>query len=87
VVLAHTINPFGWSHNSQRNEDLVDLNCNFIDFEHIPATDVELHQALADAIAFDELSFAALNEAWRKVLDVAGQLYPANAGFQFFTDR
>jgi hypothetical protein len=74
VVLVHDINPFGWAHETQRNEDLIDLNRNFINFDHVPATDVELHHALANAIAFRELSFSALVDAWRNVLDVAREL-------------
>ena len=71
AVLVHNINPFGWSHNSQRNEDLLDLNRNFVDFDHVPSSDEPLHRALAGAIAFEELSFAALDRAWRNALAVA----------------
>ena len=71
VVLVHNLNPFGWSHNSQRNEGLYDLNRNFIDFDHVPDSDVKLHEALARAITFEKLSFAALDRAWQKSLVVA----------------
>ena len=71
VVLVHNLNPFGWSHNSQRNEGLYDLNRNFIDFDHVPDSDVKLHEALARAITFEKLSFAALDRAWQKLLVVA----------------
>lgn len=71
VVLVHNINPFGWAHNSQYNEDLIDVNRNFIEFAHVPETDMELHHALAEAIAFEELSFRGLTQAWQKALAVA----------------
>jgi len=71
VVLIHNVNPFGWSHNSQRNEGLCDLNRNFIDFNHVPDSDVKLHEALARAIACEKPSFGALDRAWQKSLAVA----------------
>ena len=71
MILIHNINPFGWSHNSQRNEDLYDLNRNFVDFDHVPDSDIELHEALAKAITCENLSFAALDHAWKEVLVVA----------------
>jgi len=70
VVLVHNLNPFGWAWDSQLNEDLVNLNRNFIDFDDIPESD-ELHQAIADAIAFEEFSFAAMGRAWDRVLGIA----------------
>ena len=71
VILVHNLNPFGWSNNSQRNEDLYDLNRNFVDYELVPDSDVKLHEALARAISFERLSFAELDRAWQKSLVVA----------------
>jgi hypothetical protein len=67
VVLVHDLNPFGWAWDSQLNEDLVNLNRNFIDFENPPESD-ELHHAIADAITFEEFTFAEMGRAWDRVM-------------------
>jgi len=33
VVLVHAVNPYGFSHRTRSNEDNIDLNRNFIDFD------------------------------------------------------
>lgn len=36
VLLIHALNPFGFAHGRRVNEDNVDLNRNFIDFDAVP---------------------------------------------------
>ncbi|WP_305906490.1 M14 family metallopeptidase [Methylomarinum sp. Ch1-1] len=48
VMLIHALNPFGFAYCRRVNEDNIDLNRNFIDFEHIPVN--AAYQQLADAI-------------------------------------
>ncbi len=48
VVLLHALNPYGFSHLRRTNEDNVDLNRNFREFEPPPAP----HRAYADVHAF-----------------------------------
>lgn len=63
-VLVHCLNPFGWAHDTQLNEELSNVNRNFVDFQALPGSD-ELHTVLEERLAFRELSFAALADAWR----------------------
>lgn len=37
VAIVHGLNPYGWAHGSRFNEDFVDLNRNFVDFDALPA--------------------------------------------------
>jgi len=69
VVLIHDLNPFGWAWDSQLDEDQVNLNRNFVDFGDLPESD-ELHLAIAEAIAFEEFSFAAMGRAWDRMMAV-----------------
>jgi predicted deacylase len=34
IVLVHAVNPYGFAYDRRTNEDNIDLNRNFIDFEH-----------------------------------------------------
>ena len=65
VILVHNLNPYGWANDSQLNENLVNLNRNFVDFDNLPESD-ELHLDLEKGIAFEDLSFGALDRALRE---------------------
>ena len=49
IVMIHGLNPYGMSHLRRVNEDGVDLNRNFIDFEQ-PLPENTLYEDLAEAI-------------------------------------
>ena len=65
VILVHDLNPYGWANDSQLNENLVNLNRNFMDFDDLPVSD-ELHLDLERAFTYEELSFGALDRALRE---------------------
>jgi predicted deacylase len=49
VIMIHGLNPYGFSHDRRVNEDNIDLNRNFIDFEsdyHPTSRYAEIHQDL-----------------------------------------
>lgn len=52
VLLVHAINPYGFSWMRRVNEDNVDLNRNFVDFDDLPANPD--YSELADALAPEE---------------------------------
>lgn len=54
LLLVHAVNPYGFSHWHRTNEDNVDLNRNFIDFE----------RPLPDNPGYAELEPHLLPEAW-----------------------
>ena len=62
VILVHNINPYGWAYDSQLNEDGVNLNRNFVDFENLPESD-ELHLALEKATALNSPSLQEASQA------------------------
>lgn len=70
AVLVHNINPWGWAHYCQRNEDQLDLNRNFVNFDQPPESD-ELHDDIEKAISSDDISFERLADAWQQVLKVS----------------
>jgi hypothetical protein len=64
LVLVHANNPFGFAHLRRVNEDNVDLNRNFIDFDaNIPANDgyAQLHDWLVPRAWVGELRQTAEN--------------------------
>lgn len=61
IVLVHALNPFGFAWNRRVNEDNVDLNRNFVDHAHPPDNDD--YARLADAIAYEDSSPAAVERA------------------------
>lgn len=69
AVLIHNINPYGWAHYCQRNEDALDLNRNFVDFDQLPVSD-ELHDDIEKAIATDNVSLESLARSWQQVMEV-----------------
>ena len=73
IVLVHSINPYGWAHRIQRNEELVDLNRNFVDFDQLPESD-PWHAQLAELIPRDEMSFSALDNSWAELLEFSDKL-------------
>ncbi len=66
VLLVHGLNPWGWAHDSQLNEDHCDLNRNFVDFTRLP-THNPLHPRIAQAIHIDAMSLSAADAARGRV--------------------
>lgn len=79
VILVHTLNPYGWAHESQLTEDAVNLNRNFINFSAPPPSD-PLHLDIARALAFRELTFAAAADAWARILEIGNRVGQARFG-------
>jgi len=68
LLFVHAVNPFGFAHMVRNNENNVDLNRNFIDFEGpAPANPLaeDLHDRLPDRDGVDE----DLVEAWAGVFE------------------
>lgn len=77
VVLAHAVNPWGFSWGSRTDQDNVDLNRNFIDFDAAPPANpayAELHPALCPAVWSDEAG-ADLSAAAVRCLKQGGMAY------------
>lgn len=78
VLLIHAINPYGFSHIRRVNEDNIDLNRNFRDFE----------TALPDNPAYREVHDWLVPEDWegpaRAAADAAIQNYIAEKGLMTF---
>ena len=84
LVLVHANNPLGFAHQRRVNEDNIDLNRNFIDFDAEPP----------DSPGYADLHLALVPEAWdgpaRKAADAAINAYKAREGlpaFQQVTSR
>ena len=84
LVLVHANNPHGFAHERRVNEDNIDLNRNFIDFD----------AGLPDAPGYPELHPALVPEAWdgpvREAADAAIDAYKTREGlpaFQQVTSR
>jgi hypothetical protein len=54
VLHIHAINPWGFSHGRRVNENGVDVNRNFVDFDNIPKDE-----------GYTEIADAMVNEDWR----------------------
>lgn len=67
VVFLHGLNPYGWSRDSQRNEDGIDINRNFIDFAAPPEPDRELVERFARLIDIEDMSYGALHLAMQQL--------------------
>lgn len=68
VVFIHALNPYAWSHDSQRNEDGMDINRNFVDFRRIDPKPDPLQDKFAEILlGLDEMSFGALDQATRQI--------------------
>jgi hypothetical protein len=74
IVLVHGLNPYGWARNSQRNEDGIDLNRNFIDFSQIPEGDAEGVSLMSTVLDIPEMSFAALGHALEKLAAIRKEI-------------
>lgn len=79
VVFLHGLNPFGWSRDSQRNEDGMDINRNFVDFGALPQPDHELIGRFAQLMDIKEMSHTALGQAvdqlWKIRDEVGGDRF------------
>lgn len=69
VVLIHALNPFGCAYGTQRNENGVDLNRNFVDFFEPPSSSTIVHD-IANAVTIDEMSFDTLVAATNRLSDL-----------------
>nr|WP_070959313.1 DUF2817 domain-containing protein [Hyphomonas sp. Mor2] len=79
VVLVHCLNPFGWVYGSQRNENGVDLNRNFVDFTQLPIENSAV-DLIEEAIAIDEMSLAALVKASDRLMELGRRAATADIG-------
>jgi hypothetical protein len=69
IVFVHALNPYAWSRDSQRDEDGVDINRNFVDFARLDARPSELHEKFAAILLeLDEMSFGALDRTSTAIL-------------------
>lgn len=68
LLLIHAINPYGFSHLRRVNEDNIDLNRNFLDFDASPPPErgyADIHDLLLpESWPPDEAAIAALQKAW-----------------------
>ncbi|MDO8844921.1 MAG: M14 family metallopeptidase [Methylicorpusculum sp.] len=74
VLFIHALNPFGFAHLRRVNEDNIDLNRNFIDFNQVPVN--EGYRALADVLlpsGWDESSFSDCQQALAEFRNKHGQ--------------
>ena len=79
LVLVHANNPHGFAHQRRVNEDNIDLNRNFIDFD----------AEIPDSPGYAELHPALVPDAWdgpaRDAADAAIADYKAREGLQPFS--
>ena len=71
LLFVHAINPYGFAWVRRVNEDNVDLNRNFVDFDRLPANPG--YDELAPALDPDSLSVEDLAVADAALLDYAGR--------------
>ena len=78
LVLVHANNPHGFAHQRRVNEDNIDLNRNFIDFD----------TETPDSPGYAELHSALVPEAWdghsREMADAVIDAYKAREGLPMF---
>lgn len=74
VVLLHGLNPYGWSRDSQRNEDGIDINRNFVDFAKLPEADRELVDRFARLLDVGKLSYFALGKAMQELFAIRDEV-------------
>lgn len=92
IVILHGLNPYAWSRDSQRNEDGIDINRNFMDFARPLPSEDPLHQMFAAILDIDEMSFAALGHATQAIFALrehvgAKRFMDALAGGQYNSSR
>jgi octopine/nopaline transport system ATP-binding protein len=66
-VFVHALNPFGAAHGLRNDQENIDVNRNFVDFDNKPKTS-ESYRILANAFSPKRLNPFALANAWRKLL-------------------
>lgn len=66
LVLVHAINPWGFANGSRTNEDNVDLNRNFLNWENGARTS-ELYNEMHEILTLTELTEKALDSAWPRI--------------------
>ena len=79
VVMIHTINPYGFAHDRRVNEDNIDLNRNFIDWEKISKTPTTEYSAIRDYVLPADWDGPA-----KKAADAAIANYIADHGMPAF---
>jgi len=66
-VFVHALNPFGAAHGLRNDQENIDVNRNFVDFDNKPETS-KSYRLLANAFSPTRLNPFALADAWRKLL-------------------
>jgi hypothetical protein len=66
-IFVHALNPFGAAYGLRNDQENIDVNRNFVDFNNRPETS-ESYRTLADAFSPALLNPFALANAWRKLL-------------------
>jgi len=69
-VFVHALNPYGAAYGLRTDQNNVDVNRNFVDFDNLPTTSQNYHD-LADAFSPPKLGRFATANAWRKMLSFA----------------
>jgi len=92
IVILHGLNPYAWSRDSQRNEDGIDINRNFMDFTRPAPPEDPLHHAFAAILDIHEMSFGALAQATKDIFALreqggAKRFMDALAGGQYNSPR
>lgn len=79
-VFVHALNPFGAAYGLRNDQENIDINRNFVDFDNKPNTS-EPYQFLANAFSPPRLDSFSLMNAWRKML-VFGLITHGRAAFK-----
>jgi hypothetical protein len=82
VLFVHALNPYGFAYMSRYNENNVDLNRNWINFDDIPQTSAlcqELNSLLPPIDEFNEEHFNKAVKSLSKLLEEHGGLAVENA--------
>ncbi|MDO6489240.1 DUF2817 domain-containing protein [Colwellia sp. 6_MG-2023] len=82
VLFIHALNPYGFAYMSRYNENNVDLNRNWINFDDIPKTSAlcqELNSLLPPIDKFNEQHFNKALQSLAKLLEKHGGLAVENA--------
>src|SRR3546814_14782870 len=82
MLFIHAVNPFGFAHMLRVNENNVDLNRNFVDFESQPPAN-PVYAAIADSLpqrtGLDEALVAEWNAAVARAAEAHGDWAVGNA--------
>lgn len=82
VLMVHALNPFGFAYMTRYNENNVDLNRNWVNFNDVPSAPAlyeKLHDKLPPVDRFDEALFGDTLGAFAALLQEHGGLAVENA--------